>query len=123
VLIRLQKWLVVLVLVLSIGGHWAFLQSVAWVGMAVTYSKNTSLSQALGKTFDGKHLCKLCKIVRAGKKAEDSREMKIDIKKFDIIAGANTVFIFESPSMIPQLPSGLIPQRTEPPLLPPPLSA
>src|SRR6478609_8121965 len=123
VLIRLHKCLVVLALVLSIGGHWAFLQSVAWVGMAVTYSKDASLSQALEKTFDGKHLCKLCKIVRAGKKAEDSRESKIDLKKFDISASANSSFIVESPSAIPQLPCGLVLQRADPPLLPPPLAA
>lgn len=122
-LIRLQKWLVVLALVLSIGGHWAFLQSVAWVGMAVSYSKNTTLKQALEKTFDGKHLCKLCKMVRAGKKAEDCRDLKIDLKKFDIIAGLKTVFIFESPATIPQLTCGHVLQRTEAPPIPPPVCA
>jgi hypothetical protein len=121
VLMRLQKWLVVAALVLSIGGHWAFLQSVAWVGMAVDYSKDTSLSQALEKTFDGHHLCKLCKIVRAGKKAENAKETKIEFKKFDLVSGSPTFFVFQSPSAVPEIVLGPSLQRTEAPLLPPPL--
>lgn len=120
-LIRLHKWLVVLALVLSIGGHWAFLQSVAWVGMAVTYSKDASLSQVFEKTFDGHHLCKLCKIVRAGQKAENTNEMKLDLKKFDIMASAPSLFIFESPSISPQSPIVPTLQRTEAPPSPPPI--
>ncbi|MDB6057723.1 MAG: hypothetical protein JWO95_1567 [Verrucomicrobiales bacterium] len=123
VLNQLQKWVVVLALVVSIGGHWAFLQSVAWVGMAVNYSKNATLSQALEKTFDGHHLCKLCKVVRAGQKAENSDEVKIELKKFDLATGTPTLFVFESPAVIPQIQLGPILTRTEVPLLPPPLLA
>ncbi len=40
-----------------------------WVGMAISYSQDSSsFSEALAKTFDGKHPCKLCKFV-----AEESR--------------------------------------------------
>jgi len=123
VLNRLQQWVVVLALVLSIGGHWAFLQSVAWVGMAVTYSKDASLSQALEKTFDGHHLCKLCKAVRAGQKAENSNEIKVEVKKFDLMAGAQTFFVFGSPSVSPQIQLRPILSRNEAPLLRPPLFA
>jgi hypothetical protein len=123
VLVRLQKWLVVLALVLSIGGHWAFLQSVAWVGMAVTYSKDASLSQALEKTFDGHHLCKLCKIVRAGKKAQDCNNFKMDLKKLDLIAAMPQFFIFQSPAITPQSVSVVLLNRAKAPLLPPPLFA
>lgn len=123
VFVRLHKWLVVLALILSIGGHWAFLQSVAWVGMAMSYSKNASLCQALEKTFDGHHLCKLCKIVRAGKKAEGPNELKTDLKKFDLITSVPQFFIFQSPSIEPQPDFAPLPQRTEAPLLPPPLFA
>lgn len=111
-------------LVLSIGGHWAFLQSIAWVGMAVTYSKHASLCNALEKTFDGHHLCKLCKLVRAGQKAEHSKDLKIDLKKsFDLMAGTKTFFNFESPSILPQMRLERVLERTEAPLLPPPLFA
>jgi hypothetical protein len=123
VFIRLQKWFVVLALVVSIGGHWAILQSVAWVGMAVSYSKSSNICQALEKTFDGKHLCKLCKLVRAGKKAESSGDLKIDLKKIDLFADAQTFFVFESPPFSPQIGFGCPPRRTIAPLLPPPVVA
>lgn len=51
---------------LSIGMHWALLQSAAWVGMLVTYSRDASIAEAVAKTFDGKHPCRLCKLVEKG---------------------------------------------------------
>jgi hypothetical protein len=120
---RLHKSLVVLALVVSIGGHWAVLQSVAWVGMAVTYSKDASLSQALDKTFDGHHLCKLCKIVQAGKKAEGAHETKFELKKFDLIVSTSNFFLFESPADIAHESFSFSSTRDEAPLLPPPLPA
>lgn len=123
VLIRLQRWLIVAALVLSIGGHWAFLQSIAWVGMAVSYSKDATLGQAIEKTFDGHHLCRLCKLVRAGQKAEHSHDLKIDLKKIDLMVGTPTLFFFESSSILPQMKLVRVSQRVEAPLLPPPLFA
>ena len=43
----LAKCVVVTMLVFVLGAHWAFLQSVAWVGMVVTYSCNAPLTEAL----------------------------------------------------------------------------
>lgn len=49
----------------SIGLPWMLVQSVAWLGMAVTYSMESgSLVQGLSDTFDGNHPCPLCKAVR-----------------------------------------------------------
>ena len=50
------RFATVLVLVLSLGLHWALLQSIAWVGMIASYSRVASLAEALSKTFDGKEL-------------------------------------------------------------------
>ena len=61
---------IALLLILAVGGHWAVLQSVAWVGMTISYAKEASLSDAIKMTFDGQHPCKLCKVVEQGKKAE-----------------------------------------------------
>ncbi len=71
---RLGKTLVAVLLIVSIGGHWAFLQSVAWVTMVVDFSKEASLSVAVSKTFDGKHPCQLCQLVKRGKQSEKKRE-------------------------------------------------
>ena len=50
---RFLQSLLALLLITMIGGHWALLQSVAWVGMAVRFSQDTTLADALRKTFDG----------------------------------------------------------------------
>ncbi len=48
-------------LLASIAAPSAFLQTAAWVTMAVNYSvKEGSVVEGLSKTFDGEHPCKLC---------------------------------------------------------------
>ncbi|ODU23822.1 MAG: hypothetical protein ABS95_03025 [Verrucomicrobia bacterium SCN 57-15] len=121
VLVRLSKWLVVLTLTLSLGVHWAFLQSVAWVGMVVSYSQDATIGEALAKTFDGKHPCKLCKAVQEGKQSEKKQDaLKVEGKK---------EFCFDSKISIPcppsaftllSAPSDSALSRTEPPPVPPP---
>lgn len=59
-----SRILLVAALMVSIGLHWAVVQSVAWVGMAVSYSLKTgSVVQGLSDTFDGEHACPLCHAV------------------------------------------------------------
>ena len=45
--------------------------------------QSTSLSQALVKTFDGKHPCPLCKAVAAGKDAEKKSDFTLELKKLE----------------------------------------
>jgi hypothetical protein len=66
---RCGKLLVVMALVLATGLHWAALQSVAWATMLAGNLRGDSFSQAVCKTFDGKHPCCLCKAIAAAKKA------------------------------------------------------
>ncbi|MEO7678254.1 MAG: hypothetical protein ABIV39_15965 [Verrucomicrobiota bacterium] len=119
-MIRFGKWLLICALVGSIGGQWAVLQVVAWTGMTLSYSKQESFSAALSKTFDGKHPCKLCKMVRAGKKAQNDSEAKLDTKKLDSIATPFFVFTFP-PQRKRLIAQALIPQSfLAAPLSPPP---
>ena len=72
---RLSQILVVAALMVSIGLHWAVLQSAAWVGMAVAYSvEKGSLSEGLSDTFDGDHPCPLCKAVKQGQDSESKSQ-------------------------------------------------
>jgi len=64
------------VLVLSLGLHWALLQTVAWTGMIVSYSKEGSFQEAVSKTFDGKHPCGLCELVKAGRAEEKKQDQE-----------------------------------------------
>jgi hypothetical protein len=75
----LKRWLVVALLVLSLGTPWALLQSVAWFGMLVTYAQQASLAQAVSMTFDGKHPCRLCSLVKEGQ-AKEQEEGKKSLK-------------------------------------------
>lgn len=81
----------------ALGLHWSLLQSVAWVGMVVSYSHDASLGEALEKTFDGKHPCALCKTIAAGKKSEKKSPFQSAGKKFEF-SYSPTAFVFSGPA-------------------------
>ena len=120
---RFGKFLLVVALVISIGGHWAVLQSVAWMGMAVSYSKSGSVSEALVKTFDGKHPCKLCQMVKKGKQSESKQDAKMDVKKLDALGFREVSFDFPAASRRFCSSSETARVRINSPPTPPPLCA
>ncbi|MCW0219006.1 MAG: hypothetical protein OJI67_11850 [Prosthecobacter sp.] len=76
-----SRILLVAALMISIGLHWAVMQSAAWVGMAVTYSVKTgSVLQGLSDTFDGEHACALCHAVQEGSKKPESKDDSVPTK-------------------------------------------
>jgi len=105
VLLRLPRILIALALASSIGLHWAFLQSVAWVGMIVSYSQEAPLSEAVVKTFDGQHPCKLCKQIARGKQSEKKSEYKFELSKLEF-PYAPVSFIFCAPSSFREVRAG-----------------
>jgi hypothetical protein len=74
VLARLGKFLVVAALVLTTGAHWAALQTVAWTTMLANNLCTQSVAEAVAHTFDGEHLCPLCRAIAAAKKSEKKSE-------------------------------------------------
>ncbi|NDB77486.1 MAG: hypothetical protein EB141_17905, partial [Verrucomicrobia bacterium] len=80
---RVAKMAVILAVALSLGLHWALLQSVAWTGMLVTYAQQTSFHEAVTKTFDGKNPCRLCQLVRAGQQSEKKAESLLPMVKIE----------------------------------------
>ena len=78
---RSSKTLLGLTLAVVLGAHWLLLQSVAWMGMIVSYSQRAPLTEAISMTFDGEHPCKLCIAVKEGKKAEKKQSfVKFEVK-------------------------------------------
>jgi hypothetical protein len=75
----LVKVVAVSILVFALGLHWALLQSVAWTGMLISYSRNASLRSAVTRTFDGEHPCPLCKAVKKGR-AEEKKQAQEQLK-------------------------------------------
>jgi hypothetical protein len=121
VVFRQTRLLVALTLSLSLGLHWTVLQSVAWMGMIVAYSQNDGLTGALVKTFDGKHPCQICKIVKEGKRSEKKQEVLPLHVKFDFLLQPPTQFVYPL-----EIESSLLsfqmhgPQLCAPPPTPPP---
>jgi hypothetical protein len=97
---RLPRIAIVAALACSIGLHWGFLQSVAWVGMVVNYSRDGGIGQALVKTFDGKHPCPLCKVIKNARAEEKQQEQKQQVKpssKMELgLVWQSAVFFFSS---------------------------
>jgi hypothetical protein len=109
-----------------IGGPLALLQGVAWVKMAHDFSKTGTLSQAIAKTFDGHHLCPLCKkIVRARATEEKAPiTMKIDKRAEVFIAtsGSDLPLPVVDPMIYGPLPFVVMPECFFAPPVPVPIS-
>ena len=102
---RLSKSLLVLALMVSIGGHWAVLQSVAWTTMFAANLSCDSLTEAVNKTFDGEHPCPLCCAIKAGKKSEQKSETTApELKKFEYV-NESPRFVFAAPTVFTLLGS------------------
>ena len=65
---------VIAALAVGTGAHWMVLQSVAWTGMLFDYSHGASLTEAVQKTFDGKHPCQLCRTIEGAEKQQKQQE-------------------------------------------------
>ena len=118
---QLPRFLIIVALAGSIGLHWVFLQSVAWVGMVVTYSQDAPITEAIGKTFDGQHPCKLCKGIAAGKQSERKAEFLPLVKKLEFVS-ARVAFIFTAPTefrLLPETVSSFNRLAHQPPVPPP----
>ena len=53
-----------------LGGPLAALQTIAWVRMAVSYSRDDGVGAGIAKTFDGQHMCSLCKEIAKKREGE-----------------------------------------------------
>lgn len=114
---KLGHVLLILALLGATGGHWAVLQTIAWADMLAKNLQSESVGDAITKTFDGEHPCKMCKQIAAGKQAEKKSEAPLQIKKLEFVSvrpvglvfapqefqiAPESVFAFES---LPQRPS------------------
>ena len=89
--------------------------------MAVSYSQNSTFKEALGKTFDGFHPCKLCKVVQSGKRSEKKQDAPKPINKLDLI-GFSEPLTLDGPAVdnvaVDPVPAAF-PARESPPTPPP----
>ena len=70
----------VLSLCAAVGLQWAALQSIAWVGMLIDYSRSGSIASAIEKTFDGRHPCPLCNAIHKGEQGGKKQDFQLSGK-------------------------------------------
>lgn len=117
----------VVLLVLSLGLHWALLQTVAWTGMVIAYSRDGSVRQAVARTFDGEHPCPLCKVIQQGREEERQQQQDAPLKSAKPLLMAVVwqapEFDFRCPAVPVRPPARSLSPRVEPPPKPHPRSA
>ncbi len=122
---RTLQYLLVTALIVAVSGPWAVLQSVAWVGMVISYSQDATLSEAISMTFDGEHPCKICTVVKEGRKAEQEQPAVLKTQnKIEFFLEIRPAIVFApcAPTDTVEHLSQASPRR-EPPLLRPPIFA
>ena len=82
--LRASQILLIGTLLVSLGGHLALLQTIAWSTMLVDFSSQSSLSEAMDKTFDGEHPCPLCKVVKKSQGEEEKKPMLKSEMKMEV---------------------------------------
>ncbi len=113
--------LLIVALVAAVGGHWAVLQSVAWTNMLAENLRETTVTEAFEKTFDGQHPCRLCQAITAGKKSEKKSELPMPLRKIECVT-AQPVFVFNPPQDFRLVPAATfsLPNFPSQPPVPPP---
>ncbi len=106
-------------LITSVGGHWAVLQGVAWTTMFARFAQSMPLAQAVCCTFDGRHPCKLCQTIKQGRAAEKKQDpspvrpgSKLD---FGLVWQAPDYLGGCAQERIASLDTAATPRREEPP--------
>ena len=118
----IAKLLVVTSLTISIGGHWGFLQTIAWSSMLLDYSENLNWTSALSKTIDPDTSCRICEFVQEGKQQESNRNYLKTQFKIDLVFEQREI-ILNCPDIAADkfTPVALQSQFHSPPIPPPPL--
>ena len=122
--VRLGHAMLIVALLAATGGHWALLQTVAWTNMLADNLQTASLSEALSKTFDGKHPCNMCHEISAAKKSEKKSDLPNAGKKLEFTS-ERPAFVFSAPTEFVLLTAmaETLASWSEAPPTPPPLAA
>lgn len=122
-LVRFGKYFVVAALVLTTGAHWAALQTIAWTTMLANNLRTQSVAAAVSQTFDGEHLCPLCRAIAAAKKSEKKSETVSPALKMEFPpVGGSLVLIPPAKLALVSRSDTIAESRAAKPPLPPPRS-
>ena len=118
---RFAHGLLIVSLLCATGGHLAMLQSVAWATMLANNSRTECLSDAITKTFDGRHPCPLCLQIAKQRQSEKKSDAQLELKRLEYSLDS-AVFIICPPNhfFLTGERSSSAPLLTESPPTPPP---
>ena len=121
VLRKASRFIVILALLASIGGHWALLQSVAWTRMLIERTHADSFATAVQTTLDGEHPCDMCKRITEGKQSEQQPEKSQVKVKMDLLCERRLIAIAppSAPMIFQSGPTEGTPRAERPPVPPP----
>jgi hypothetical protein len=101
--VRMGKIFIVLALAAMLGAHWMLLQSVAWTTMLADNLCTHSVKESVTETFDGQHLCPLCKAIAAGKQTEKKTDFSLQSQKLEF-PPVKESFVLIAPSQFQLFP-------------------
>jgi len=120
---NLGRFFLILALLATVGGHWFVFQSFAWASMLVDNLQRSSLSEAVTRTFDGDHPCRMCKQISEQRKSEKQSDSPAPqpIRKLEFVLQPVS-FVFSAPQLFWLQTKALNPLTSisSRPLLPPP---
>jgi hypothetical protein len=120
---------VLLAYFVSVGGHFAVTQAVAWGTMiAASVKRGTSVSQAVSETLDGEHPCRMClKVAQARAGENPDAKPDGDVKEKVKSLGLALVVVALPASLCGVSTRAdarlVLPSRCDPPPVPPPRNA
>jgi hypothetical protein len=77
-----------------LGGPLAALQTIAWIRMAVTYSQDDGVGAGIAKTFDGQHMCSLCKAIAKKREGDQKDQGDVLLNKIYLQCSAPPAWLF-----------------------------
>ena len=89
-MLRFGRALMLIAVLLTSGGHWAVLQSLAWANMLADGLRTLPLREAVQRTFDGAHPCEMCMRIHSGRKSEEQQKAVLRNVRFDFPMPAET---------------------------------
>lgn len=91
---RLGTLFCVLAVFQVLGGPLAALQTVAWVRMVITYSQGDGVGAGIAETFDGQHLCSLCKEIAQSREGQQQDPSDVLLSKIYLECSATSPRLF-----------------------------
>ena len=120
-MIRCRNILLIVALLAATDTHWAALQSIAWMRMLAQNLREESLPTAITHTFDGKHLCPLCKAIATAKKSEKKTEIAQPKKRIDFLPSVECpVLVAPAHFQFVPVANNFVESVSHKPLTPPP---